>query len=153
MEKGAFCNTIILDIISISLTVVPCCFIRRISDKKIGVADPRSGVFLTSPGSRNPGQVFFWLPDLGTRIPNPFLAILVTIFWVKSTRIGLNFSLTVQNIIIFSFEKFVATKKIRLQKNSPLLFCCCCWIRDPGQIKIRIRICNTGKIRSRLNSD
>jgi hypothetical protein len=32
----------------------------------------------------------------------------------------------------------VDTKKVE-QIFFPLLFCCCCWIRDPGWIKLRIR--------------
>ncbi len=39
----------------------------------------------------------------------------------------------------FQFKKFVATKKGKTTRFSPLLFCCCCWIRDPGWRKIRIR--------------
>ncbi len=41
--------------------------------------------------------------------------------------------------MIFNFVMFVFTKKAGQQIFFPLLFCCCCWIRDLVWIKNRIR--------------
>jgi hypothetical protein len=64
-------------------------------------------------------------------------------FWVKSTKIlkcfgYKNFLYLFNNKIIYNFI-FVAKKMVGEKKFIPLLFWCCCWIRDPGWIKIGIR--------------
>jgi hypothetical protein len=55
----------------------------------------------------------------------------MTNFWLKSTII-LVFLYLLKNKIIYNFMIFVATKKGRTKIFFPVLFWCCCWIRDPG---------------------
>ncbi len=88
------------------------------------VANPDLGprTFLT-PGS---GIRYSFLSDSGSQT-NSFES-LVTIFVLKNTS------------ILSGWLKFVATRKDRTTKSFfPFLFCCCCWIRDPGWINVRIR--------------
>jgi hypothetical protein len=55
---------------------------KRLS--KSSVTDPGSGAFDPGSGNRN---IFFRIPDLGSRIPNPYFDILTPNFWVKRTII------------------------------------------------------------------
>ncbi len=92
--------------------------------------------FLT-PGS---AIGLFRIPDLGSRIPNPYFWGLGDNFLGKnlynSWKIGPNFFLQhIKNKIIFSSVKFVATKNGLTKKNfSPLSFVAVfgSGIRDPG---------------------
>jgi hypothetical protein len=81
--------------------------------------DPGSGAFLTpGPGS---GIGFFRVPDLGSQ--THIFKSLVINFWVKNSIIfhffenwPKFFSSAFQNKIIFNFVKFVATKKMYVNK-------------------------------------
>ncbi len=107
---------------------------------RIRIRDPGSGGF----GIRNR---FF--PDPGSQ--THILESLVTIFWVKSSvilrKLAQIFFQHFKNKIIFSFVKFVATRKgMTTNYFSPLSFDVVFWIRDlgseirdPGWVKIRIR--------------
>ncbi len=71
-------------------------------------------VAVPDPGSR---IGFFRIPDLGSRIPNPYFWEISDRFFVKkfynSLKIGLNFFLQhFKNKIIYNFVKFMATKKL-----------------------------------------
>ncbi len=99
----------------------------------ISVADPGSSVFWPQdPGSQ---MSFFRIPD-----PQPIFLRAWWQFLGKKYRNSLSigskncrYRYLFKNKIIFSFEKFVATKKGKTTNYfSPLLFCCCCcWTRDP----------------------
>ncbi len=99
--------------------------------------DPGSGAFLT-PGS---GIGFFWIPDLGSWIPNPYFWELSDNFLGKnfnnSLKIGLHVFLQhFKNKIRFNFVKFVATKKgMKTNFFHPSLLLL---FLDPGS-EIRIR--------------
>jgi hypothetical protein len=57
---------------------------------QFSVADPGFGIqCLFDPWIRDPGTGigFFRIPDLWSRIPNPYFESLVTFFWVKSSII------------------------------------------------------------------
>jgi hypothetical protein len=91
--------------------------------------------WIQDPGS---GMGLFWIPDLGSRIPNSdFLDLSDNFLGEKfhnSLKFGPNFFLEqLKNKIILHFVKFVATKK-NFEKifffTPP--FSCCLWIRDPG---------------------
>ncbi len=104
------------------------------------VADPDPGF-----GIRDP--VPFWPLDPGSRIPNSYFWELSDNFLGKkfynSLEFGPNFFLQqFKNKIIIHFEKFVATKNVWQQIFSPLSFVAYFGseIRDPGWVKIRIRI-------------
>jgi hypothetical protein len=79
--------------------------------------DPGSGAILTpGPGIRDPEQVFSGsrIPDLGSRMPNPYFWDLGDNFLGKkfynSLKIGPNFFLQhFKTKIMFKFVKFVAT--------------------------------------------
>ena len=98
------------------------------------------------PGS---GIGFFRIPDLGSRIPNPYFWELSDNFLGKkfynSLKIDPNLFLKhFKNKIIFNFVKFVATKNVWQQilfhPSLLLLFLDPgSEIRDPGWVKIRIR--------------
>ncbi len=93
------------------------------------------------PGS---GISFSLIPDLGSRIPNPYFWELCDNFFgkkfCKSLKIGANFFLRhLQTIIIINFVKSVLTWKVWQHIFSTPIFCCCFWIRDPGWVSIRIR--------------
>ncbi len=97
---------------------------------------PGSGIdFFPDPGSR--------IPDLRSRIPNPYFLELSDKFLCKkfynSLKTGPNFLQHLKKKIIFNFVKFVATKKGLITNFFTPLFCCCFWIRDPEWVKIRIR--------------
>ncbi len=106
-----------------------------------GIQDPVP-FWPLDPGS---GIGFFWIPDLRSRIPNPYFWELSDNFlgekFYNSLKIGPNFFLQhFKNKIIFNFGKFVA------QNFFATLFYCCFWIRDPGSeirdpgwVKIRIQ--------------
>ncbi len=121
----------------------------------VAYPDPGSGAFLTpGPGS---GIGLLRIPDLGSRIPNPYFLELSDKFSVKkfynSLETGLDFFLPhFKNKIIFKFVKFLATKKgMTTNFFSPLSFFEVfvsgirdprsgirgprSWIRDPGWVK------------------
>jgi hypothetical protein len=59
----------------------------------------------------------------------------MTNVWVKSTKIlsvlaSKNF--ITSTIKLFKFYDICGNKNGMTNKNFPLLFWCCCWIRDPG---------------------
>jgi hypothetical protein len=94
------------------------------------VADPDqgSGAFLTSGSGFGIG--FFRISDSGFRIPVPGFRIpdlgsQTHIFESLVTILGVKIN------IILSKMAFVATKKVVELIYYPLIFCCCCWIRDP----------------------
>jgi hypothetical protein len=85
------------------------------------------------------------IPDLGSRIPTPYLLELSEKFLGKkfynSLKTGPNLFLQrLKNKIILNFVKFVSTKKgLTTNFFSPLSFVAVFWIRDPEWVKIRIR--------------
>jgi hypothetical protein len=114
---------------------------------RIRIRDPGSGAFLT-PGS---GIGFFRIPDLGSRIPNPYFWELIDNFLGKkfhnSLKIGPNFFL--QHIKLKYVQFCEICGYIKSNGNKFFFtphFCCYFWIRDPrsviwdpGWVKIRIR--------------
>ncbi len=90
--------------------------------------DAGSGAFLT-PGSWIWHRVF----------PDPYLGSQTRIFRSSLTVFGQKVLYLLTDNMSFNFVKFVATKKGKTTNFFAFLFCCCCWIRDPGWIKIRIR--------------
>ncbi len=97
--------------------------------KHNSVADLGSGDFLI-PGS---GIGFSWIPDLGSWIPK-------TYFWellgVKSNlllcQLAQIYFLRIQNQNNFQLRAIRGYKKGRTTTFFPRLFCCFCWIWDPG---------------------
>jgi hypothetical protein len=88
-----------------------------------------------TPGS---GIGFFRIPNLGSRIPNPYFLELSDNF----LKIGPNFFVHFKHKIIYNFVKFMAIKKgMKTIFFSPLSFVADFGseIRDPGWVKIRIR--------------
>ncbi len=87
-----------------------------------------SGAFLTLDPDPGSGIGFFRIPDLGSRIPTPYLLELSDKFlgkkYYNSLKTGPNFFLQhLKNKIIFNFVKFVATKKgLTTNFYSPLSF-------------------------------
>ena len=77
------------------------------------------------------------MSDSGSRIPNPYLWGLRTIFWVKN-------NLSLCQLAQVFYVPFMAAKQGRITFFSPPLFCCC-WIRDPGLKKIRTTMHNPSK--------
>ncbi len=89
---------------------------------------------------REPGIGIFRIPDLGSRVPNPYFWDLSDNFLGKkfynSLKIGPNFLIQhFKTKMIFNLVKLLATKKNLTTKLFFIpLFCCCFWIRDkhPG---------------------
>jgi hypothetical protein len=93
---------------------------------------------------RDPEWVFFRIPDLGSRIPNPYFLELSDNFLGKkfynSLKIGPNFFLQhFKNKLIYNFVKFVVTNKVWQHFFSPLCLVAVFGsgiggfeIRDPG---------------------
>ncbi len=105
---------------------------------RIRIRDPGSGAFLTPvSGIRNR-----FSPDPGSRISDPGSQTHIFESLPVVTTFGPTFFLKqFKNKIILKFVKFVATKKVLPQIFfHPSLFCSCFWIRDPGWVKIRIRV-------------
>ncbi len=101
----------------------------------ISVADPDPGSGAFMPLIRNG---FF--PDLGSQ--TQIFDSWMTNVWVKKSTSSVlakkNFLHRFKNNIIYNYMIFVATKNGRTTFFSPP-FRRCCWIRDSGWIKIRIR--------------
>jgi hypothetical protein len=99
-----------------------------------------SGAFLTPGSGSRIG--FFRMPDLGSRSQAHIFESLMTIFWVKSSKILFKLVKKIffasSKIEYFQFCYFCGYKKMyKKMFTTPL--CCYFWIRDPRWIKIRIR--------------
>ncbi len=108
---------------------------------------------LFDPWIRDAGSEigFFRIPDLGSRIPNPYFSEISDKFLRKkfynSLKIGSNFILQhFKNKIVKFCEIYDSKNKVWQQFFFTPVFHCCFWIRDPGSeirdprwVKIRIR--------------
>ncbi len=117
---------------------------------RIRIRDPRSGIRDPVPfWPLDPGSEigFFRIPDLGSRIPNPYFWELNDNILSKkfnnSLKIDPNFFVQhFKHKIIYNFVKFMAIKKGMTTIFFPPLSFVAVFgsgIRDPGWVKIRIR--------------